>query len=121
MSDQDCLKTWNTYQSAWGPVGEAERRELLAKSVSDDIAYTDPGSQTRGVDALAARIAASQRMFPGACFRNDAFLAHHGQGLFHWTMVDGAGAVFVKGTSFGRFGEDGRLVQATGFFEVPRN
>jgi hypothetical protein len=27
--------------------------------------------------------------------------------------------VFVTGESFGRFGDDGRLVQATGFFEVP--
>jgi hypothetical protein len=27
----------------------------------------------------------------------------------------------VKGSSFGRFGADGRLVQATGFFEAPSN
>ncbi len=34
-------------------------------------------------------------------------------------MYDGKGAVFVKGSSFGHFGEDGRLVQATGFFTTP--
>ena len=34
-------------------------------------------------------------------------------------MYDGAGRVFVTGESFGRFGDDGRLVQATGFFEAP--
>jgi hypothetical protein len=29
------------------------------------------------------------------------------------------GDVFVRGTSFGHFGLDGRLVQATGFFAAP--
>lgn len=74
MNSGACLKTWNTYQSAWGPIEEAERRELLAQSVADDILYTDPGSQTHGAAALAERIAASQRQFPGAHSRNDSFL-----------------------------------------------
>lgn len=120
MNNQDHLNTWNIYQSAWGPVSEDERRERLSRSVSDTIVYTDPGSQVEGVDALATRIAASQEKFAGYTFRNDSFLEHHGQGLFHWTMYDASGAVFVKGSSFGRFGDDGRLVQATGFFEPPR-
>ena len=34
---------------------------------------------------------------------------------------DKDGRAFVKGSSFGRFGTDGRLVQATGFFEAPSN
>ena len=119
MNSEACLKTWNIYQSAWGPVDEPTRRELLAQSVSEDVVYTDPASQTHGVDELAKRIAQSQQQFSGARFRNDSFLEHHGQGLFQWTMYDGEGAVFLKGSSFGRFGEDGRLVQATGFFQAP--
>ena len=118
MNDEAHLKTWNTYQAAWGPVAEDERRRLLAQSVAANFAYTDPGSQVEGRDALMVRIDQTQLKFPGACFRNDSFLEHHGQGLFRWTMYDGAGRVFVKGESFGRFGEDGRLIQATGFFEV---
>jgi hypothetical protein len=118
MNGEAYLATWNTYQSAWGPLDEAQRRQLLARSVADDIVYTDPGSQTQGIDALAERIGRSQRTYPGARFQNDSFLAHHGQGLFKWTMYDGQGSVFVKGTSYARFGEDGRLVQAIGFFEV---
>ena len=119
MDDQACLRTWNTYQAAWGPISEAERRELLAQSVSDAIVYTDPVSQVTGVRALAERIAASQVQFKGFSFRNDSFLEHHGQALFHWTMYDATGEVFVRGSSFGRFGEDGRLTQATGFFKAP--
>ncbi len=119
MNDEQYLKTWNTYQSAWGPVDDTERRRLLEISVSDDILYADPASQARGREELVGRIGKSQQQFPGARFRNDSFLEHHDQGLFQWTMFDGNGAVFVKGTSYGRFGEDGRLVQATGFFPAP--
>lgn len=119
MNDEAKLNTWNIYQRAWSPMDDAERRELLSRSVADDIVYTDPASQAEGVDALAERIAATQKQYPGASFRNHSFLEHHGQGLFHWSMYDRDGKEFVKGSSFGRFGEDGRLVQATGFFEAP--
>ena len=119
MNSEIHLKTWNAYQRAWGPVHESEREELLGSSVSEDVLYTDPLSQIRGLQELKARIAESQRKFTGAYFRNDSFLEHHDQGLFLWTMYDREGCVFVKGSSFGRFGTDGRLAQATGFFEVP--
>ena len=121
MNDEKHLKTWKIYQSAWAPISDAERRELLRQSVSDDVVYTDPVSQVHGVDALAERIGKSQQQFPNARFRNDSFLEHHGQGLFQWTMLNGEGAEVVKGSSFARFGEDDRLVQATGFFEGRKN
>ena len=35
-------------------------------------------------------------------------------------MLTGEGAEALKGSSFARFGEDGRLVQATGFFEAKK-
>jgi hypothetical protein len=119
MNSEIHLKTWNIHQRAWGPVHETEREELLRLSVSEDILYTDPSSQAHGLQELMARIAQSQQKFTGAHFKHDSFLEHHDLGLFRWTMYDGDGQVFVRGTSFGRFGDDGRLVQATGFFEVP--
>ena len=65
MNDEKYLKTWNVYQSAWAPIGEAERRNLLRQSVSDDIVYTDPASKVHGMEALAERIGKSQEQFPG--------------------------------------------------------
>jgi 2-polyprenyl-6-methoxyphenol hydroxylase-like FAD-dependent oxidoreductase len=97
MNDEARLKTWNTYQAAWGPIDEDERRRLLEQSVAADCVYTDPGSQVEGRDALMARIGQTQIKFPGAHFRNDSFLEHHDQGLYRWTMYDGAGRVFVTG------------------------
>ena len=54
MDNQAHLKTWNVYQSAWGPIDEQERRRLLKMSVADDILYTDPVSQVRGLEKLVA-------------------------------------------------------------------
>ena len=119
MNSEECLRTWNTYQAAWGPISDAHRLELLAQSVSDAIVYTDPVSQVEGRQALVQRIAASQARFPGCRFQNGSFLEHHGQALFHWTMYDATGSAFVTGSSFARFDDDGRLVQATGFFKGP--
>jgi hypothetical protein len=60
MNDPAHLKTWNVYQSAWGPVDEEERRRLLGISVADDILYTDPVSQARGLDR-SSRASANPR------------------------------------------------------------
>lgn len=120
MNDDKCLDTWNAYQSAWAPIGDAERRERLAQSVADDIIYTDPASQVHGVAALAERIGQSQKQFPGSRFRNDSFLEHHGHALFQWTMLNAEGAEAVRGASYARFGADGKLEQATGFFDAKK-
>lgn len=117
MATEENLETWNTYQSAWSDISDRERRLLLAKSVSDDCAYSDPTDQCEGVDALIAHIEGSQKKVPGARFRNEKFLEHHNQGLSEWTMFDGSGTVVATGTSYARFGADGRLKQMTGFFE----
>jgi hypothetical protein len=119
MTNESRLMIWTAYQAAWGPVADDVRQHLLDESVGDDILYTDPTSQVQGRRALTARIAMTQQTFAGAYFKNDSFLAHHDQGLFHWTMFDRDGRPFVTGTSFARFGPDGRLAQATGFFEAP--
>lgn len=121
MPAEDKLDTWNTYQSAWSDISAHERRELLARSVADNCVYSDPTDYCEGVDALIAHIEGSQAKVPGARFRNDKFLDHHDQGLSEWTMYDGKGAVVATGTSYARFGADGRLSQMTGFFEPKKS
>ena len=117
MTDKAKLATWTTYQAAWSDIPDEERRTLLAKSVDARCAYSDPTDSCVGVEALIARIEQSQKKMPGARFQNDKFLNHHDQGLSEWTMFDGKGAKFATGTSYARFGADGRLTQMTGFFE----
>ncbi len=114
------LATFETYQSAWSlGVSPDEQRRRLQASVAEDCIYNDPSFECRGHAELIQKIEHSRQHFPGARFRNDKFLEHHGQGLVHWTMFDGAGAEFVRGSSYVRFGDDGRLTHMTGFFEAP--
>lgn len=116
MSSDDHLRTWEQYQSAWGPITEEQRRRLLVASTADDCVYMDPSSQCTNRDELVTRIEASQQRYPGATFENDELLSHHDQALSSWTMYDGQGKRFVEGRSWARFGADGRLIEMTGFF-----
>lgn len=117
MPNERKLETWKTYQAAWSDMPDDDRRALLSRSVTDDCIYSDPTDSCDGVDALIAHIEGSQKKIPGARFQNDKFLDHHEQGLSEWTMFDGKGTVVATGTSYARFGGDGRLTHMTGFFE----
>ncbi len=121
MANDAYLNTWNIYQSAWSDIGAEERRSLLAKSVAENCVYSDPTDHCDGIDALITHIEGSHKKVPGARFRNDKFLDHHGQGLSDWTMFDGKGEVVATGTSYARFGADGRLIRMTGFFEPKKS
>jgi len=122
MHNEACLATWKAYQAAWSDISALERQNLLTRNVAEDCVLTDPTSQCHGHAELIARIAQSQQRFPGASFQNDTFTDHHAQALIHWTMRDGNGNAFVQGTSYVRFGEDGRLTHMTGFFDPnPQN
>jgi hypothetical protein len=86
--------------------------------VAPDCVYTDPTSVSRGYRELTAKMQATQRNFPDATFRNDTFACRHDQAISNWTMFDGDGKAIFTGTSYARYGDDGRLAQMTGFFEA---
>jgi len=46
---------------------------------------------------------------------NHEFRQHHEQCVAVWERLTAAGVADFVGTSFGRFGGDGRLVQISGF------
>ncbi len=118
MTDEGKLASWTTYLSAWGPVSAAERQDLLRRSVSEQCIYTDPTDECHDVGELIARMEQTQARFPGSRITNDKLLAHDMQSLSYWTMVDGDGVLLTPGNSYARYGEDGRLVQMSGFYEV---
>lgn len=112
------LAAWTTYQAAWSAVSGDKRQQMLDDSVAPDCVYTDPVSISRGHRELTAKMQATQRNFPGATFRNDRFAQHHVQAISTWTMLDRNGTAIFTGTSYARYGDDGRLAQMTGFFEA---
>lgn len=114
------LDTFETYQSAWKHgTPPAERQRLLDTSVAPDCVYQDPGTECHGHAELTAKIEDANRKGPGASFRNDRFLEHHGKAVIQWTMFDGAGEEYAKGASYVQFGADGRLTHMTGFYDPP--
>ena len=121
MRDEAKLATWTAYQAAWSDMSAGKRRALLDESVNEHCIYSDPTSCCEGAVALMEHIERSREKVPGASFRNDKFLDHHDQGLSEWTMFDGTGAVVATGTSYARFGVDGRLTHMTGFFELKQS
>lgn len=120
MPNEAYLSTWKTYQSAWSDVGDAERKRLLQASVSENCIYADPITDERhGHAELIEKIRNSQASYPGVSFRNDQLTDYGDQGLSEWTMYGANGAELLRGASYARFGEDGRLTRMSGFFKPP--
>ena len=114
------LSTFETYQSAWTlGVSAVERQRLLGLSVAEDCVYQDPGTECHGHAELIAKIEDANQKGPGARFRNDSFFEHHDKGIVNWTMFDGVGDEYGRGTSYVQFGADGRLTHMTGFYDPP--
>lgn len=121
MSNEDHSSTWATYQAAWGDVSDPKRQDLLNKSVSDDVVYTDPSGQASNRGELITFIEEFKQSMPGATFRNHKLIGHHAQTMAEWMLYDANGAELVPGSSWARYGEDGRLTNVSGFFEAPNN
>ena len=115
MADDGQRETWRTYQAAWEEVSGDERRRLLRDSVAPHCRYSDPAGECEGIEALAVRIERARDEAPGISFRNDEFRSHHQQCVAVWRRLAATGAADFVGTSYGRFGADGRLVQISGF------
>ena len=112
--------TWARYQRAWEHVSSAERQASLEQSVSDDCIYTDPMGETHGRAELAAYIENFRITMPTGSFKNLKFLEHHDQSMAEWMLFQN-GAELQPGSSWARFGVDGRITNVTGFFAVPES
>jgi hypothetical protein len=108
--------TWDTYSSAWSQTDPHARAALLGRCLAPDAAYADPTMQAAGHAQLSAYMAAVQGGVPELRFVITDFKSHHNHSLAHWNMVNGQGRVLTPGISHGWYGEDGKLMQMTGFF-----
>jgi hypothetical protein len=111
--------TWEAYAASWKAETEDERKALFVESLAPDCIYADPITRAEGWDALMAYMNDFHDQVPGGHFVTQRFQSHHGACLVHWNMVAGDGTVLGDGVSHGRFGDGGRLVAMTGFFDTP--
>src|SRR5215203_2304862 len=87
------------YLAAWNETEPKRRRELVAKTWTDDGTYVDAAREGRGHDSLDAMIATAQGHFPGYRLRLASGVeAHHDYLRFSWVAGGTAEApLYIKG------------------------
>ncbi len=120
MSDTDDLV--HRYISMWNETDPVRRRELAARTVTDDARYLDPLMAGDGVDGIAEMIAGAQQQFPGHRFALVAGPdAHHDRVRFSWSLTANGGEPVAIGVDFATLAQDGRMGSITGFLEPGGN
>jgi hypothetical protein len=108
------------YIAAWNETDAGRRRDIIARTWSDDGAYLDAHRDGTGHAAIDAMIASVQERFPGYRFRlSSGIEAHHGRVRFSWSAGGTEHApLFFGGTDFAVLADDGRMRAVTGFTDA---
>ena len=115
---QQYQDTWEAYTQSWKVESSAEKRALFEKSLTDQCIYHDPLTKTLGWSELEKYMIEFHEKIPGGHFVTTQFLAHSNKSIARWEMKDGNKQVLGDGVSYGEYGEDGKLISMTGFFET---
>jgi SnoaL-like domain len=108
------------YIAAWNETDAGRRREVIARTWTEDGSYLDAHRDSAGHEAIHEMIAAVQSVFPGYRFRlSSGIEAHHGCVRFSWTAGGTERApLFFGGTDFATLAPDGRMQSVTGFVDA---
>ena len=116
MTEKQFQKIFEAYLDAFAATSVAEQERLLRSSVAEDVVYTNPGVEGRGLQNLLKHIGVFQKRFPGHRFRVNWFRQQHGQLLSQWTQVGSNGEDLVTAHSYGRLNDLGRIAHLAGFW-----
>jgi hypothetical protein len=104
------------YIAMWNETDAARRRELIARTWTEDANYLDPVLQGDGRAGIDAMVEAVHARFPGHRFRRTSEVdCHHDRVRFSWELAPESGPAVVSGIDFGVIA-DSRLRAVTGFF-----
>jgi SnoaL-like domain len=108
------------YIAAWNETDAGRRRDIIARTWSEDGSYLDSHRDSAGHAAIDAMIGAVQEKFPGYRFRlSSGIEAHHDRVRFSWSAGGTEQApLFFGGTDFAVLARDGRLRAVTGFTDA---
>jgi hypothetical protein len=109
-----------SYLAAWNERDPRRRRDLVAKTWTDDGSYVDAHRRGVGHAEIDAMIGAAQAAFPGYVLRLVSGVEAHPGGMrFSWAAGGAADApLYLGGTDFAVQGGDGRLASVTGFVDA---
>jgi hypothetical protein len=106
------------YFAMWNETDAGRRRDLIARTWTEDARYVDPMLEGEGRNGIDAMVAAVHARFPGYKFRRTSGIdLHHDRVRFSWELVPEGGPVFADGVDFGVVAPDGRLQAITGFID----
>jgi SnoaL-like domain len=116
MSNADTLV--DSYIAMWNETEPDQRRELVARTVTEDASYVDPLMTGEGIDGISEMIAGAQRGYPGHRFAlHSGPDVHHDRVRFSWSLASDGGQPVAIGIDFAILAEDGRMRSITGFLE----
>ena len=114
----DAQTVVDSYIAMWNERDPARRRELVARTITEDGTYVDPLMAGDGIDEITAMIGAAQDQYPGHRFALHAGPdAHHDQVRFSWTLSANGDEPIAIGVDFATVADDGRMRSITGFLE----
>jgi hypothetical protein len=107
--NSDFVETYDLYLAAWAPVTTEERRDMLGRSLSGDVVFTNPQQVRRGIEDVVEHLEGFQRRQPGGGFRMNNMVGWGRQALAEWQLVDVKGAPGFSGYDVVTFADDGRI------------
>ena len=109
-----------SYLAAWNERNPQRRRELVARTWTEDGSYVDAHRRGDGIDGIDAMIGMAQAQFPGYTLRLVSGVeAQNGFVRFSWA---GGGMpeapLYLGGTDFAAINGDGRFQTVAGFTDA---
>jgi hypothetical protein len=105
------------YIAIWNETDDKRRRDLIARTWTEDSTYLDPMVRGEGRGGIDAMIRGVQAQFPGLLFRRTSDVdAHNDRVRFAWELGPESGAALAGGVDFGVIVGD-RLQTITGFLD----
>jgi hypothetical protein len=105
------------YIAIWNETDDKRRRDLIARTWTEDSTYLDPMVRGEGRGGIDAMIRGVQAQFPGLLFHRTSDVdAHNGRVRFAWELGPEGGPALAGGVDFGVIVGD-RLQAVTGFLD----
>jgi hypothetical protein len=108
------------YIAIWNETDGKARRELIARTWSENATYRDPllsGDDRAGIDTMTAGF---QAAYPDHTFeRTDAAETSGNELRFGWALRNAAGEVQMTGSDIAVVDDNGLLQSITGSFDSP--
>ena len=105
------------YIAIWNESDDERRRDLIARTWTENSTYLDPMVRGEGRGGIDAMIRGVQAQFPGLLFRRmNEVDAHNDRVRFAWELGPEGGPALAGGVDFGVIVGD-RLQTITGFLD----